>query len=98
MRTLRAICFAICLGAPGLAIAQGAEAGETPSDRATSFRAVTGPEQESVPGGALLVGGYGLVFALTLLYVVRLSALSRGTDARIARLEKLLAEADEKAR
>ena len=48
---------------------------------------MTGAEQEQVPGGALLVGAYGLVFGLTLLYVVRLAALARGTDARLARLE-----------
>ncbi len=96
MTKLRALCLAFLLSAPGLASAQEPETGETPGDRATAFRAMTGAEKESVPGGSLLVGAYGLVFGFTLLYVIRLGALSRGTDERIARLEKLLAEAVEK--
>lgn len=97
MTTLRALLLVLFISAPGLVSAQGAEAGDAPEDRATAFRAVTGAEQESVPGGKLLVGAYGLVFGFTLLYVVRLGALSRNTDERIARLESLLAQADARA-
>ncbi|MBC7172646.1 MAG: hypothetical protein H5U40_09480 [Polyangiaceae bacterium] len=90
MKTLRILCLAAALVAPGIASAQ--EPGATPEDRSTTFRAVSGPEQESVPGGGLLVGAYGLVFGLTLLYVIRLARFARGNDERIARLEALLAE------
>ena len=97
MKLLRTLGLVAFLSTPGIAAAQGAEAGETPDDRATAFRAMTGAEQESVPGGALLVGAYGLVFGFTLLYVIRLAAFSRGTDARIARLEERLAQVEKDA-
>lgn len=95
--SIRSLVLAVALSLPGVAAAQGAEAGDSPDDRATAFRAVTGAEQEQVPGGALLVGAYGLVFGLTLLYVIRLAALARGTDARIARLEGRLEEVERRA-
>jgi hypothetical protein len=97
---LRIMAFALALAAatPLLAAAQGAEAGATPDDRATSFRAVTGAEAESVPGGPLLIGAYGLVWCFTLLYVLRLAGLSRRTSVEITRLERILSEAEQRER
>jgi hypothetical protein len=95
-----ALAFGLALSAVAPAAAQpadGATAGATPDDRATSFRAVSGAEAESVPGGALLVGAYGLVWAFTLLYVLRLAGLSRRTAQDLTRLERTLAEAEARA-
>ncbi len=92
-----ALAFGLALSAAAPAAAQpadGATAGATPDDRATSFRAVSGAEAESVPGGALLVGAYGLVWAFMLLYVLHLAGLSRRTSQDLTRLERTLAEAE----
>jgi hypothetical protein len=94
--TLRALAFALVLSASAAASAQSV--GDAPEDRATAFRAVSGAEAESVPGGALLVGAYGLVWTFTLLYVLRLGGLSRRTAQEITRLERAVAEAERRDR
>ena len=84
---------------PTLATAQDTPTAQAPtegadaeSDRAQSFRAMTGPATEDVPGGALLVGAYGLVWLFLLLLVLRIWSVSRGVGAEIERLENTLAE------
>jgi len=65
------------------------------SDRAQSFRAMTGPATEDVPGGTLLIGAYGLVWFFLLLLVLRIWSVSRGVAGELARLESALADAEE---
>ncbi len=45
--------------------------------RATAFRAVTGPQNEEVSGGALLLSAYAVILLLMLAYVARLGTLQR---------------------
>lgn len=65
------------------------------SDRAQSFRAMTGPATEDVPGGALLIGAYGLVWFFVLLLVLRIWSVSRRVGKELRRLETTLAESEE---
>ncbi|MEM7448639.1 MAG: CcmD family protein [Myxococcota bacterium] len=72
---------------------------ETPGDsRAAAFRAVSGPQTESIPGGILLVSAYGIVFFLLLGYVIRLGSIQSKTAVRLSDLEAILAskEPDER--
>lgn len=55
----------------------------SPEDRETSFQNVTGPQVEDVPGGALLIGAYGVAWFLVVAYLWRLAALSRRTAADV---------------
>jgi hypothetical protein len=64
--------------------------------RETEFVAMTGPAQESVPGGALLVSAYAAVFVLLAAYVGRLALLQAATSRELARLEAALRAADAK--
>ncbi|MCA9532770.1 MAG: hypothetical protein KC593_03790 [Myxococcales bacterium] len=56
------------------------------SSRATSFRAVDGAITEDVPGGLMLVGAYGAIFALLLLFLWRQQSQLRDLDSRITSL------------
>ena len=56
------------------------------SSRATSFRAVDGAITEDVPGGLMVVGAYGAIFALLLLFLFRQQSQLRDLDGRIASL------------
>lgn len=58
-------------------------------ERATAFRAVQGPSQESVPGGALFVAGYAMVWLLVFGYVIRLHRMSMRTSHEIQELRAL---------
>jgi CcmD family protein len=63
---------------------------DTPKDaaeeRAAQFVGVRGPEAESVPGGALLVAAYAVVWGLLFLYLMRMRGLQRQTAEELERL------------
>lgn len=64
-----------------------AQAEESPAEeRATQFVGVTGPEAESVPGGALMLGAYAIVWVLLFLFLMRLRGLQRQTAEELERL------------
>jgi hypothetical protein len=87
-----AASFAIASVAPvSTASAQDEAQVEDPQDdRATAFRAVRGPEAEQVPGGALLLAAYALVWVLLLLFVLRLAYLYAKTRRELDALERRL--------
>jgi hypothetical protein len=78
-------------GAPGEEVSAAEE-------RSTAFRAVTGAETESVPGGGLLVGAYLALWALALGYLVRLGSIARGIEADVASLRETLDRATDDVR
>ena len=59
-------------------------------DRATEFRAVTGPQKDNISGGGLMLGAYAIVWTMMFGYVVRLGMLNAATNVRVAELEKAL--------
>jgi hypothetical protein len=59
--------------------------------RAQSFQAVEGAGKEEVPGGPLLVAAYGVIWALMLLYLIRLVRLQQRTQSDVQGLEQVLA-------
>jgi len=65
------------------------------SDRAQSFRAMTGPATEDVPGGTLLIGAYALVWLFVLLLILRIGSVSNKVSVDLARLEQSLADQEE---
>ena len=67
--------------------APSAERGmDSPEDRATTFRAVSGAEQEQVPGGTLMVASYALIWLFLMLYLHRIGRLSAAVRADVERL------------
>jgi hypothetical protein len=64
--------------------------GDAATSRSATFQAVSGAQQEDVPGGPLLVAAYGTVLALVLGYVVYLGSLTSGASRDLDRLEKAL--------
>jgi CcmD family protein len=67
----------------------GSAAGTTEDaaeERAAQFVGVRGPEAESVPGGALMLGAYAIVWALLFLYLMRMRGLQRNTAEELERL------------
>lgn len=69
---------------PDAAVEDGpADAAE---ERAAAFRGVRGPEAESVPGGALMLGAYAIVWVLLFLYLMRMRRLQRHTAEELERL------------
>lgn len=60
--------------------------------RSTEFRAMTGPAQESVPGGMLMVSAYAVVWVVVFGYVLRLGGLSSATRTKLDRLEQALSK------
>lgn len=96
---ITAMLVAIVVGLSTAAQAQppaDSESMEQPADaRATAFRAVEGPQTEDVPGGALLVGGYALVWLFVMLYLARLGKLHARTRQQMERLaDQLQSPAD----
>ena len=88
------LVFVVALGVAGAAFAQPDDKGESPGEsRATEFRAMEGPNKESVPGGPLLVIAYGVVWAVVFGYVLRLGKQMKRAEDDIARLEKSLGHA-----
>jgi len=65
-------------------------AGDPQEDRASAFRAVRGAEAEQVPGGALLIGAYGAIFVLLLVYVWRLGRLHAANAEQLDGLARTL--------
>ncbi len=59
-------------------------------DPSTGFRSVTGPSEEDVPGGLLLVAAYAVIWVLVFGYVLRLGKLQAATRAEIERVSKSL--------
>jgi len=55
-------------------------------ERAAQFVGVRGPEAESVPGGALLLGAYAIVWLLLFLFLMRMRGLPRQTAEELERL------------
>ncbi len=55
-------------------------------ERAAQFVGVTGPEAESVPGGALLIAAYAVVWVLLFLFLFRMRGLQRQTAEELERL------------
>jgi CcmD family protein len=72
------------------ALEPDAVAAEKPKDaaeeRAAQFVGVRGPEAESVPGGALLLAAYAIVWALLFLFLMRMRGLQRQTAEELERL------------
>jgi CcmD family protein len=94
MRALVSAFVIACtlLGAP-VALAEDAPAAadaaaeETPAEeRATQFVGVAGPDAESVPGGALLVAAYAVVWVLLFLFLLRMRRLQSQTAEELERL------------
>jgi CcmD family protein len=98
---LRGVALALALSAlPGMAAAQGeeAESGETAAEeRAMAFEASEGAQTENIPGGALMIAAYGVVWLLVLGYVVSLGYRQARTSGDIERLRRDLKAVEEKA-
>jgi hypothetical protein len=65
-------------------------ADDAAESRSATFQAVTGAQQEDVPGGPLLVAAYGAVLVLVLGYVLYLGSLTAGASRDLERLEKAI--------
>ena len=63
-----------------------AAAEDAAEERAAQFVGVRGPEAESVPGGALLLGAYAIVWLLLFLFLMRMRGLQRQTAEELERL------------
>ena len=98
---MRALIVAVVLGCAALsptgALAQAGTvdepqaeedaAEETPAEeRATQFVGVRGADAERIPGGALLLGAYAIVWVLLLIYLFRMRRLQRQTADELERL------------
>lgn len=97
---MRALIAALVLGCtmlitpPALADEQPAEPDggsaemkeDAAEERAAQFVGVRGPEAESVPGGALMLAAYAIVWALLFLYLMRMRGLQRNTAEELERL------------
>ena len=83
---------------PAAQRAEEADADEIADSRATGFRAVDGAQVADVPGGLMLVGAYGAIAILLLLFLFRqqsqLGALSARIDALRSEIDKKRAEHD----
>ena len=55
-------------------------------ERAAQFVGVTGPDAESIPGGALLLAAYAIVWILLFLFLLRMRGLQRQTAEELERL------------
>lgn len=55
-------------------------------ERAAQFVGVRGPDAESVPGGALMLAAYAIVWALIFLFLMRMRGLQRQTAEELERL------------
>jgi hypothetical protein len=96
MRKRSVHCVRSGLACAGLIAALGSGAGsalaqDAATDRAQSFQAVEGAVKEDVPGGPLLVAAYGVIWALMLLYLIRLVRLQQRAQNDVQRLEQVLA-------
>ncbi len=100
MTRLRAWALALFLGSIGtlsavtLASAQDAS-GQNASgregaaeSRATTFEAAQGAQTEDIPGGALLIAAYGVIFLLLLGFVGTIAARQARTQRELAQLRQ----------
>ncbi|MBX3249131.1 MAG: hypothetical protein KF901_18275 [Myxococcales bacterium] len=90
----RAFVFgALVVGAAAPATAQDEPtADDDPSRRAATFRAVSGPDAERVPGGTLTVIAYAGAWVLILGYFWRVGRLHARTAEDLAALRKSIGE------
>ena len=92
MRTLVSafvLGFTLLVGAPATAeTTEGSDSSEQTAaeERAAQFVGVTGPEAESIPGGALLLAAYAVVWVLLFLFLLRMRGLQRQTAEELERL------------
>ena len=91
-RMLLAFALFACLGSfASSTSAQDTEGVEDPgASRAATFRAVSGPEAERVPGGTLTVVAYGGAWALLLGYLWRLGRMHTQNERELSALRKSL--------
>lgn len=87
------LCGTLLLSSPVLAEDTPAEeettsqTEETPAEeRATQFVGVKGPDAESVPGGALLLAAYAVIWVLLFLFLMRMRRLQQQTAEELERL------------
>jgi len=96
---MRALIAALVLGCTMLitpmALAESPQEPETADseaqedaaeERATQFVGVEGPDAESIPGGALMLAAYAIVWALLFLFLMRMRGLQRQTSEELERL------------
>lgn len=69
---------------PGAAAEQVAE--DPADERAAQFVGVRGPDAEQVPGGALLLAAYAVVWVLLFVFLLRMRRLQRQTADELQRL------------
>lgn len=74
----------------GSAIAHAQSEPDAAESRSAAFRAVEGAVVEDVPGGPLLIGAYGAIFALVLGYVIYLGRMHAGLRQDLERLTKIV--------
>ncbi len=76
------------------------DAEDAAESRATGFRAVSGAQAEDVPGGLMLVGAYGVIAVLLLLFLLRqrsqLQALAERITALRGEIERKGAEQNQR--
>jgi len=94
--SIAALVLACTMFTASAALAQQPPTGSEPSasdgqkdaaeERAAEFRGVRGPEAESVPGGALMLAAYAIVWVLLFLFLVRMRRLQRDTAQELERL------------
>lgn len=70
------------------ALAQDEGAEDAAESRATEFQAADGAQTENIPGGALMVAAYGVIFVLVLGYVISIGYRQAQIGADVARLQK----------
>lgn len=78
------------LATPVFAQDAGMAAQRGDTGRETEFVAMTGPARDSVPGGALLIAAYAVIWVLLCGYVGRLAMLQGQTSKELARLDTAL--------
>lgn len=95
MTRLRAWALALLLGGMSAhalatgAAAQDASAQENPAEsRAATFEAARGAQTEDVPGGALLIAAYGVIFLLVLGFVGSIAVRQARTQRELAQLRQ----------
>jgi hypothetical protein len=67
-----------------------ANAPSSPSDRATTFQAVQGPQPEHYSGEVLLVSAYAILWSILLVWVATMWRKQRAMSTRVDELEKIL--------
>lgn len=70
--------------------AAGKEGEDAAESRSAAFQAVEGEQKEQVPGGPLVVGAYGFILVLLVVYVARLGSLNAKNRVELDRLTQLL--------